>query len=54
MVDPVLARELQQKGAYMASPVETRYYCVSCAVHRGIVKVRSKSERKSRTPRRRR
>ena len=53
IVDPALARELQQKGAYMASPIETRYYCVSCAVHRGIVKVRSKNERKLRARRRR-
>ncbi|RJS78795.1 30S ribosomal protein S26e [Candidatus Bathyarchaeota archaeon] len=53
IVDPALARELQQKGAYMASPVETRYYCISCAVHRGIVKVRSKNERKIRARRRR-
>lgn len=53
IVDPALARELQQKGAYIASQVETRYYCVSCAVHRGLVKVRSKEERKLRTPRRR-
>ena len=54
IVDPVLARELQQKGAYMASPMETRYYCISCAVHRGIVKVRSSEERKIPARRRRR
>ena len=48
MVDYVLSKELRQKGAYIASPVTTKYYCVSCAVHRGVVKVRSKSERKGR------
>ena len=48
MVDYVLSKELRQKGAYIASPVTTKYYCVSCAVHRGVVKVRSKTERKRR------
>jgi len=54
IVDPQLARELRKKGAYIASPVETKYYCISCAVHRGIVKVRSRNERKSRRRRTRR
>lgn len=48
MVDYALAKELRQKGAYITSPVETKYYCVSCAVHRGVVKVRAKNERKRR------
>ena len=48
MVDYALAKELRQKGAYIAAPVETKYYCVSCAVHRGVVKVRAKDERKRR------
>ncbi|MGB9134806.1 MAG: 30S ribosomal protein S26e [Candidatus Bathyarchaeia archaeon] len=52
MVDYALAKELRQKGAYIASPVETRYYCVSCAVHRGVVKVRARDERRTRTRRR--
>ena len=51
MVDSALYKELRQKGAYIASSTETRYYCVSCAVHRGVVKVRAKDERKQR-PRR--
>jgi small subunit ribosomal protein S26e len=51
MVDSTLYRELRQKGAYIASSAETRYYCVSCAVHRGVVKVRAKDERRLR-PRR--
>jgi len=53
MVDPMLAKELRQKGAYIPSYTQTKYYCVSCAVHRGIVKVRSRSERKY-APKRRR
>ena len=52
MVDSALYKELRQKGTYVSSRTETRYYCVSCAVHRGVVKVRSKDERKHR-PRRR-
>ena len=53
VVNPVLARELRQRGAYLAGRLETKYYCVSCAVHRGIVKVRAEDERRL-TRRRRR
>jgi len=52
LVDAQLARELRQKGTYMGSWIDTKYYCVSCAVHRGIVKVRARDERRTR-PRRR-
>jgi small subunit ribosomal protein S26e len=52
-VEPQLAKELRQKGTYMASWVDTKYYCISCAVHRGIVKVRAENERRSRYRRRR-
>ncbi|MFQ5999615.1 MAG: 30S ribosomal protein S26e [Candidatus Bathyarchaeia archaeon] len=54
VVDSALYRELRQKGTYIPGRVETKYYCVSCAVHRGVVKVRSKDERKQRPRRRRR
>jgi small subunit ribosomal protein S26e len=47
-VDPALAKELRQKGAYIAAPLDTKYYCISCAVHRGIVKVRAAEERRMR------
>lgn len=50
-VDAALAKELRQKGTYIAAPMDTKYYCVSCAVHRGIVKVRAEKERRMR-PRR--
>jgi small subunit ribosomal protein S26e len=54
LIDSQLYKELKQKGTYIASSTETRYYCISCAVHRGVVKVRSKSERRQGPPRRRR
>lgn len=53
VADPRIAKELRQKGAYLPSRRETKYYCVSCAVHRGVVKVRAKDRRKY-PPRRRR
>jgi len=55
LVDPALAEELEKKGAFMVHKVETRYYCISCAVYHGIVKIRAEDERKLRPkPRRRR
>jgi len=54
MVDFALAKELRQKGAYITAPMTTKYYCVSCAVHRGVVKVRAKTERRTRPRKRRR
>jgi small subunit ribosomal protein S26e len=50
-VEPQLAKELRQKGTFLASWVDTNY-CISCAVHRGIVNVRAESERHSRAKRR--
>ena len=48
LLDPALAKELRQKGTYVSSRIETKVYCVSCAVHRGVVKVRSKETRRTR------
>ena len=48
LVDPVLARELREKGTYLPTHAEISYYCISCAVHRGVVKVRAKELRRSR------
>lgn len=53
LVDSRLFKELRQQGAQIARTRTTKYLCISCAVHRGVVKVRSKDERKTR-PRRRR
>lgn len=47
LVDSALAKELRVKGAYMPRHSVEKYYCVSCAVHRGISKVRAKAERHS-------
>ena len=53
LIEPQLAKELRQKGTYLPSWVDTKYYCISCAVHRGIVKVRAENERHTRYRRRR-
>jgi len=46
LIDPTLARELRKEGTFVPRQRTTKYYCVSCAVHRGVVKVRSKSSRR--------
>jgi small subunit ribosomal protein S26e len=53
LVEHQLAKELRAKGTYLASWSDTKWYCISCAVHRGIVKVRSEADRHSRGRRRR-
>jgi len=45
LVDPMLARELRAKGTIISRQVAEKWYCVSCAVHRRVVKVRAKSKR---------
>ncbi|UCE28747.1 MAG: 30S ribosomal protein S26e [Candidatus Bathyarchaeota archaeon] len=46
LVDSRLFKELRKAGTYVASQTATKYYCVSCAVHSGVVKVRSRDERR--------
>ena len=46
LMDPTLARELRQEGTFIPRERRTKYYCVSCAVHKGKVKIRSKETRK--------
>ena len=53
LVDSRLLKELRAQGARISRERTTKYLCISCAVHRGVVKVRGKDERKS-GPRRRR
>jgi len=51
-VDSVIYKELRKTGAAIPR-IETRvYYCVNCAVHRGISNIRAKKDRKT-TPGRR-
>jgi small subunit ribosomal protein S26e len=47
LVDSGIAKELQSQGAIFARARTTRWFCVSCSIHRGIRKVRSKASRKS-------
>jgi len=54
LVDSRLLKELQQQGAQIARYRTTKYLCISCAVKRGVVKIRSKVERKTVVPRWRR
>ena len=49
LVEPTLAKELRAQGAYISPATDVKFYCVSCAVHRGIVKVRSEAERRLNT-----
>ena len=46
LIDPLLARELRKEGTFIPREQTTVYYCVSCAIHRGKIKIRSKEERK--------
>ncbi len=47
-IEPSLARELKKKGTYLPKVRRTEYYCISCAVFRGIVGPRSREKRKER------
>ena len=53
LVDSRLLKELQQQGSSITRTRVTKYYCISCAVHRGVVKVRGKDERRDVLHRRR-
>lgn len=46
IVEPSLAKELKKKGAFIPKVKRTEYYCISCAVFRGIASPRSKLKRK--------
>ena len=45
LVDSSLAKELREQGAILPRSFSEKWYCVSCAVHRGVVNVRAKIER---------
>lgn len=44
-VDPQLSEELKKQGAIILKQPLTKYYCVSCAVHYGIVRIGMSAER---------
>ena len=48
LVEHTLAKELRAQGAYIASPTVLKHYCISCAVHFKIIKVRSEESRRKR------
>ncbi|MFW9983797.1 MAG: 30S ribosomal protein S26e [Candidatus Odinarchaeota archaeon] len=47
-VDPQMARELRRSGTFLPSRSVTKWFCISCAVHRGVVTIRSRKDRKGR------
>jgi len=46
-LDPQMRKELRQKGTVISTAKAVKYLCISCAVHRGVVKVRAKEERRT-------
>ncbi len=48
LVDYAIGKELRQQGTQIARMPYVRYFCISCAIHRHQVKIRSQSERKNR------
>jgi small subunit ribosomal protein S26e len=53
LVDSRIVKELRDQGATINRSKTTKYLCISCAVHRGVVKIRAKESRRH-VPRRRR
>ncbi|WOV93020.1 MAG: 30S ribosomal protein S26e [Candidatus Nitrosoabyssus spongiisocia] len=48
LVEHTLAKELRASGAYIATPKILKWYCISCAIHFGILKIKSESSRRQR------
>jgi small subunit ribosomal protein S26e len=48
LVEHTLAKELRAQGAYIASPTVLKHYCISCAIHFKILKIRSADNRRKR------
>ena len=46
LVEHSLAKELKTQGAYIASPKILKWYCISCAIHFRILKIRSEASRR--------
>ena len=49
LVEHQLAKELRAQGAYIAAPKITKWYCISCAIHFKVLKIRSASQRRQHT-----
>lgn len=46
-VDSALAKELEKQGATIIKQKVIKTYCISCAVHYGLVKIGGYAERKA-------
>ncbi|MFX1286269.1 MAG: 30S ribosomal protein S26e [Promethearchaeota archaeon] len=46
IVDPIIRKELRRQGTRVPRVPMIRYFCVSCAIHRGVVQIRSEETRK--------
>ena len=49
LVEHQLAKELRAQGAYIAAPKVTKRYCISCAIHFKVLKIRSAEQRRQHT-----
>ncbi|MHC1592211.1 MAG: 30S ribosomal protein S26e [Candidatus Helarchaeales archaeon] len=49
LVEYKMVKELRDQGAIIPHQKIVEYYCISCAVHRGKVQIRSKADRKSKS-----
>lgn len=47
-LDGTLARELRESGTILPRQKIVKYYCVSCAIHAGIIRIRARDQRRSR------
>ena len=46
LVDRRMVEELKKRGAYLPRTRITKYYCISCSVHRHITSPRKREDRK--------
>ncbi|MEJ2251370.1 MAG: 30S ribosomal protein S26e [Candidatus Lokiarchaeota archaeon] len=46
LVDSRMYQELKKQGTVILSGSTRKYYCISCAVHSGVVSQRDKQERR--------
>mgnify|MGYP001450027745 FL=1 len=49
LVEHQLAKELRAQGAYISAPKVTKWYCISCAIHFKVLKIRSADQRRRHT-----